>query len=168
MISFNVDFDDSDLREIIKRARKLRTFRGGNPYFDEMRDEVARYMRQQWVRNFNLQGTIYGPWPPLSPFTLERKLTNKKLFETGQMRDEFFEVASNPDFSGNGISWNFEYVKDGILMVHQFGTNRAGRNQNITIPARRVYGMTPKDRAKIAEIVKKHLKKFVSVTMSGK
>lgn len=168
MISFNIDFDDGDLREIIKRAKKLRTFRGGNPYFDDMRDEVARYMRSQWVRNFNLQGNLYGPWPPLSAYTKARKTTNKKLVESGEMYREFLEVTNEPDFSGNGISWNFEYVKGGILLVHQFGTNRAGAFNNITIPARRVYGIRPQDRVKIAEIVRKHLKKFVSVTMSGK
>lgn len=170
MISFNLSFDEGDLREIIKRARKLRTFKGGNPHFDAMREEVARYLRNQWVRNFNLQGTLYGPWAPLSPYTLARKQSNRKLYETGKMYGQFREIVDNPQFSGNGIQWNFVADPESgeFLLVHHFGTVRAGRGGTVRIPPRRVFGIRDKDRQEIRTIVQKHLKKFVSITMSGK
>lgn len=167
MITFNLDLDDADLRLIIARMRKLRTFKAGNPQFEEMRREIARYLRNQWVRNFNLQGTIYGPWPPLSPRTV--KTTNRKLVETGKMYGEFRQIIDNPQFPGNAISWNFiaDPNNGEFLLVHHLGTNRAGAGNRVTIPARRVFGINAKDRAEIHSIVKKHLRKFVSITMAG-
>jgi phage gpG-like protein len=169
MIRFNLDFDDEDLRKIVRRAGKLRTFRGGNPHFDAMREETAKYLRQRWVRNFNLQGTIYGPWPALSKYTLREKKTNRKLYETGKMYGEFRAIINDPQFDGNALYWNFEAdpASGEFLLVHHFGTVNAGRNRNIVIPPRRVYGINDADREKIKGIVRKHLKKFVSVTMSG-
>lgn len=167
MISFNIDIDDGDLRRLIARMRKLRTFKAGNSAFEEMRREIARYMRNQWVRNFNLQGTIYGPWPPLSPMTV--KTTNRKLVETGKMYGEFRQIIDNPQFPGNSIAWNFvaDPASGQFLLVHHFGTNRAGAGNSVTIPARRVFGINAKDRAAVHDIVRKHLRKFVSITLAG-
>lgn len=168
-ISFSLDFDEKDLREIIRRARKLRTFKSGNDQFDEMRREVARYLRNRWVQNFNLQGTIYGPWPALSSETLKTKTTSRKLVESGRMYSEFRGIIDNPTFPGNGISWNFQSTgKAGeYLLVHHFGTNSSGRGHSISIPSRTLFGINQKDREEIQKIVKKHLRKFVSITMAG-
>lgn len=168
-ISFSLDFDDNDFKEIIRRARKLRTFKAGNEHYEDMRREVAKYLRNQWIRNFNLQGTMYGPWPALSPETLATKSGSRKLYETGKMYGQFRQIVDNPIFSGNGISWNFESNTSSgeYLMVHHFGTNKAGKGNSITIPARRVYGVNTKDRQEIQKIVKKHLSKFVSITLAG-
>jgi phage gpG-like protein len=166
MISFNIDFNEGDLKEIIKRAKKLSTFKRNNPYFEDMRQEVARYLRGRWARNFNLQGTIYGgKWAPLSLYT-QRTVNmnrNKKLVDTGNMKDEFLNIIDSPSFRGNGLQWSFDKSTKNLILIHQFG-----RTSRMPMPPRILYGINDKDRAEIGEIVQKHLRKFVSVTMSGK
>ena len=91
------------------------------------------------VMEAKVKETITGgrpEWPPLKESTVKRKGHSKPLIETGMLRASITHKVEG-DMVNIGIFGSDagdEYVK--IDAPHEFGTTKAGKNNNVIIPAR--------------------------------
>lgn len=70
-------------------------------------------------------------WPPLKPSTVKRKGSDKPLIDTGKLLNSITHKVED-DTVKVGVFGEYCIV----AAVQEFGTNRAGRNRNVVIPAR--------------------------------
>ena len=119
------------------------------------------------TRRFETDTTADGvPWAHLAASTVLAKGHDTILEDTGAMR-----AAATSDAPGNiavaggeATDATFEYgveaVHDGVpWVVHQFGTDRAGRGHNVHIPARPFIGASDGAIDAIAEGLADHEQK---------
>ncbi len=91
--------------------------------------KLAETMRFAVDRNFEEEGR--PKWVPL------RSREGKALRDTGALWDSINTAVTKKTAQ---VGTNEEYAA-----VHQFGTNKAGRGKNITIPARPFLQLTKRD-----------------------
>ena len=70
-------------------------------------------------------------WPPLKPSTIRCKGSDKPLIDTGKLLNSITHKVED-DTVKVGVFGEYCIV----AAVQEFGTNRAGRNRNVVIPAR--------------------------------
>jgi phage virion morphogenesis protein len=91
--------------------------------------EIANHLHNIVLDSFESQSSPDGKaWTPI------KSGKKKILYKSGHMQDTslYFDASNNSAVVGfNSISNGFQYP-----LTHQFGTDKAGRNRNITIEAR--------------------------------
>ena len=127
------------LENIEAVKRKLEDIEGNITDTASLMGEIANYLKNQAVDSFeNERDWNNKPWSPLSSatylFKQKKGKPDKKLFYDGGMQGALISESDN-DSAIVGITT----VNDDDYfypIVHQFGTNNAGRNKKLTIPAR--------------------------------
>lgn len=97
--------------------------------------ELSKYLYNIVEESFENESSPDGKkWSPIKQTGRVKKGGSQKiLFKSGDMQDSLGKDSSNDtaEIGLNAISGDFQYP-----LTHQFGTDKAGRNRNITIEAR--------------------------------
>lgn len=156
----HIQIDTSELDGLL---RKLSDRIGS----DAMFQEVGNLVLNTTERAFELERSPDGTaWMPLKTSTVLEKTrrygsAKKRLWAEGDMQGS---LTMGADQSGAVVGLN-AYTADGYPypIVHQFGTNRAGRNGSVSIPARPFLPITssgdlmPNVKEEIADVLKEML-----------
>lgn len=116
--------------------------------------EIGEYLVDSTKERFDDQQAPNGtPWEELSPLTLSRKPSGKKILsgESGSLRDNInYQITGNTLQVGS----NEEYAA-----MQQFGGTTSSRSMfpNQEIPARPFLGVAPFERKEILAILRDHL-----------
>lgn len=133
MSSLSMHLDDSDFQGTIARLSDA----AARPPMKDVATELAQHARETFRRERDPWG---APWPPHSPLTLKARrrrgnASQQRLIDSGAMyasiRDDYTDTTATVTM-GEGLP-------DPRAVVHQFGTQTAGRSRNIRIPARPVF-----------------------------
>jgi len=146
---FAVHVDDEEVR--LDLANLAEACRDTLPFMED----VAAHMMASVGKNFSEEASPSGePWAPLAPTTVaqRRKNSSRILQDTGQHLRDTISPEVTPARVRIGPHWN-------LSAVHQFGTNRAGRGNSTTIPARPFLGFRPEDQPTIEQLAKSHVEK---------
>jgi len=123
-----------DRSSLIKLTSKIETKINRLKNIKPLMPKIATLLYKSVMKNFQEQGTDKEKWSPLKEATIKRRRkgsgfgTPKILQDTGFLKRSIFPVAKENEAI---VYTNVPYAP-----VHQFGTNRAGRNNNVKIPAR--------------------------------
>jgi phage virion morphogenesis protein len=97
--------------------------------------ELANHLNNIVLDSFESHSSPDGiEWSPIKSATYKKlKGGDKLLYASGKMQDSQYMDAdhNSAEVGFNAVSNGFAYP-----LTHQFGTNKAGRNRNITIEAR--------------------------------
>lgn len=138
-----IDVDDAPLQAMF--VRLLEADANLLPLFTEIGSSLEKSTRDRFVTQSAPDGT---PWADLSPVTLARKRTTRKLYERGDLHDSIrFEAGS--DFV-QIIAGPTEYAA-----THQFGRddNKFFGGPDAPIPARPFLGLSADDVDEIDDAV---------------
>jgi len=118
--------------------------------------ELANHLRNIAEESFENQKTPDGKkWTPIKPRKSDHTPT-KILYDTGHMQDSLYANLIDDDIvvGVNATSKNYQYP-----LVHQFGTDKAGRG-NITKIVARPF-MPIKSNGELYEETKKELEEII-------
>ena len=131
------------------------------PAMKEIGEELRNSTRARFQVGAAPDGT---PWLPLAADTLLNRLRrgrhgNKPLIDTGQLSKTIrYQIIDGGAGVVIGTNRNFGRAN---AAVHQFGTRRAGRGRNVTIPARPFLGFSAADAATVLDILRESLRDAV-------
>jgi len=94
---------------------------------------IAHHLEEIVHHSFEVERTPDGKgWSPIKPRKGDKSPT-KILKDSGHMQETIYSKSTNNTATVglNAVAGNFQYP-----LTHQFGTNKAGKNRNITIEAR--------------------------------
>jgi phage virion morphogenesis protein len=159
MISLAVD--SRTVLDALNRMADTLTPSGMRPAMMEIGESLADSTAERFQTGIAPDGSI---WPALSEATIFSRIKKgnsgtKPLVDTGMLADPTrggprwqiinggagVVVGVNRSFGGEDAS------------VHQFGTSRAGRNRNVTIPARPFLGLSAEDEESVLGIIQRSL-----------
>ena len=129
------------LENIEAVKRKLEDIEGNITDTAPLMGEIANYLYNISKDSFDDEKDTRGnAWTPLSEATKKYKGTSKLLYKEGDMQRGLISESDN-DSAIVGITTVNE---DDYFypMVHQFGTNNAGRNKKVKIPQREFMPIT--------------------------
>ncbi|MDR1461889.1 MAG: phage virion morphogenesis protein [Azoarcus sp.] len=154
MISLTVE--SQRVKEILKRLADRLTPAGMRPAMKEIGEELLASTTARFPLGVAPDGSR---WPTLSPDTVLARIKRgrtgtRPLIDTGQLANTIrYQIIDGG--AGVAIGTNRRYGRSNSAnaSVHQFGTNRAGRNRNITIPARPFLGLSASDEDTVLDIL---------------
>jgi len=124
---------------------------------------IAHHLEEIVHHSFEVERTPDGKsWSPIKPRKGDKSPT-KILKDSGHMQETIYSKSTNTTATVglNAVSGNFQYP-----LTHQFGTNKAGKNRNITIEARPF--MPIKSNGSLYDGLEKELEELVDDYLSLK
>ena len=144
---------------------KLKSLQNIDKKTKPLMQTLGNILQNEIEASFENESSPFGQkWQALKPSTIRQKQklgkSSKILRSDGNLADKWIVKADDKraTVSNNTNKNGFAYG-----LVHQFGTNKAGRSKNVKIPAR---PFLPVDRSgnlpgRIKDVVKKVVIKFV-------
>ncbi len=120
-----------EVQEINRVKEKIEELKEKGENLRPLYGEIGNYLYNVIDEAFENEKAPFGsPWHPLKASTLKRKKNKKILQESGKLIDSLYYRVEN-----DGVIIGVNATKRGFPypIVHQFGTNRAGKKRNITI-----------------------------------
>lgn len=114
----------------------------------------AYHPDSEWHRKRGIAGALTAKGA-------RRKAGMKPLVESGLLAEQIRYAVTD---GGAGVEVGTDRFADeweGGAAVHQFGTHRAGKNHNITIPARPFLGLSKDDERTVLEILDRFMGDWV-------
>ena len=149
MIEIKVDASDLE--------RKLRGVALGLQQPAQLMEDLSEVMYNEVIKNFEMQGR--PSWARLSPVTLKRKKSGRKLQEGG---------ANSEDLIGSfeaRVEGNMAVVSNAVTYaaIHNFG-GKAGRGLKVDIPARPFMTLPSSGRQALADACADFLENLVQTS----
>ena len=162
MAAFSITADHQPVIEALNRLAYVFTAPGMRPAMKEIGERLSDSTKDRFQASVAPDGSA---WEPISPIT--RFLRSKKgrpgakpLIDTGQLsRTIRYQIT---DGGAGVIIGTHRSFGDANVGVHQFGTSRAGRGHNVTIPARPFLGLSPDDEKTVLDIIQSDITKAIS------
>ena len=144
---------------------KLKSLQNIDKKTKPLMQTLGNILQNEIEASFENESSPFGQkWQALKPSTIKQKQRHGKslniLRSDGNLADKWIVKADDKKatVSNNTNKNGFAYG-----LVHQFGTNKAGRSKNVKIPAR---PFLPVDRSgnlpgRVKDVVKKVVIKFV-------
>ena len=136
---------------------------GMRPVMMEIGEDLLDSTRERFKTSTAPDGSV---WPELSEKTVLARMNKtgkglrsgtgtKPLVDTGQLSSTIrYQIADGGASVVIGTNRSFGAYNSSI---HQYGTSRAGRKRNVTIPARPFLGLSAEDERTVLDIIVKHL-----------
>ncbi|WP_169753472.1 phage virion morphogenesis protein [Campylobacter mucosalis] len=143
-----------EVKGLKKLQAKLRNLQNIEHRTAPLMTQLGEILKNSIEDSFENETSPFGKrWKPLSKSTLKNKLkkgeSERILRREGNLADRWLLKTTNTKAS---VSNNASYKGFAYGLIHQFGSNKAGRSRNIKIRAR---PFLPVDKSgKLAKIVK--------------
>ncbi len=141
-VVFNIEIDDVEVQRMLDRLLRVGD---AKPMWTEIGSALEDSTRKRFVTETDPDG---NQWADLSPTTLARKRTTRKLYESGDLMQSIrFEAGS--DFV-EIIAGPTEYA-----LTHQLGRadNKFFGKADAPIPARPFIGLSKEDKQEIDDAI---------------
>ena len=162
MLRYIIDMIEITLGKTLQTIENLR--RSAQAFLHAMQDrrevleKIKRRQISRWARNFDTQGSIYGPWPALSPsWTIPERRSEgygagPKLIRDGYLRAHFVRSNNEGQVTNQAVQWNFQNKYDAWIVTHHEGMPNPLPNRK-PIPARPLWDLDPEDEDAMVKIM---------------
>ena len=152
-----ITIDSQPVIEALQRLGNNCTPDGMRPLMKEIGEVLSDSTKTRFQASIAPDGS---PWEPIAQLTALNRLRKgrpgtKPLIDSGELsrfiHHQIFDggtgvvVGTDRSFGAYDAS------------VHQFGATKAGKNRNVTIPARPFLGLSSSDEQTVLDLINKHL-----------
>ncbi|MDR1368462.1 MAG: phage virion morphogenesis protein [Candidatus Accumulibacter sp.] len=181
-----IDVNSANVQAALKRLSDAAMPGGMETTLKKIGQELVESTRARFVTSTAPDGSH---WQPNAPATYLKMVSRSDTYSEGANRGRVRSgrtgalMGKKPLVDTGAFSRSFNYQRQGDTLlvgtnylsetiksggdpigmaVHQFGTTRAGRSRNVTIPARPFLGISADDETMIEHEITDHLRSQIS------